>query len=216
MSQTVLEVEIAVDESVADEVPPDCTIAAITAAVRAAAATQGFHIGEIGIRLTDDRSIHAINQAHLDHDYPTDVISFGYEACRPRLEGEMIVSVQTAASNAMELDQPTTREILLYVVHGTLHIAGLNDRDEASAAAMRSAEAAALDQLPLDSPPSPRFGERGLGGEGSSPDPEPTERAKQPLTPQPPLPEAGRGGEMAFKNLPQLGRGRALPGCDRA
>ena len=147
MNGPELRVDITVDPSVADEVPGDCTDAAITAAVRVAAASQGFHRGEIGVRLTGDDEIHRINARHLGHDYPTDVISFGYDAESPRLEGELVLSVQTASANAAEWGRFVTEEILLYVVHGTLHIAGLDDADPDSIARMRFHETSVMRDL---------------------------------------------------------------------
>ena len=69
---------------------------AIEQAAAAAASSRGFNRGEIGIRVADDNAVHDINRKHLNHDHPTDVISFAYEADAPRIEGEIIVSAETA------------------------------------------------------------------------------------------------------------------------
>ena len=138
----------------------------IRAAVIAAARHRGGDLGEIGVRVTDDETIRQINVRHLRHDYPTDVISFPYELAPPVVEGELVVSVETAVREAESRSGDdgtdshrtvddggrwTARdEFLLYVVHGTLHVAGMDDRDPADRAAMRRAEEAVLTSIGVD------------------------------------------------------------------
>ncbi len=138
-----LEVEINVDPKFSNDVDED----SIRAAVIAAAQHRGFHTGEIGVRVTDDSTIRQINMRHLDHDYETDVISFAYTADSPRIEGELVVSIETARDRAAEIHWNATHELLLYVVHGTLHIAGMDDHDDEDRAAMRAAERDVMTEL---------------------------------------------------------------------
>jgi probable rRNA maturation factor len=119
-------------------------------AVAAAAADRGYHRGEIGIRVTNDTGIHQINRDHLGHDYPTDVISFAYHADKPAVEGELIVSVDTASERANEFGWPVAHELALYVVHGTLHITGMDDQDPSHRTEMRDAEQRIMMQLGID------------------------------------------------------------------
>ena len=119
-------------------------------AVAAAAAYRGYDAGVIGIRVTGDAEIHHVNRQHLGHDYPTDVISFAYRDERPILEGELIVSAETAHQRAAELGWPVSSELILYMVHGTLHIAGMDDQSERDRAAMREAERCVMLQLGID------------------------------------------------------------------
>ena len=133
---TLLNIEIIVDEDVnyvANE-------QRLRDACTAATSLRDFHQGEIGIRVTTDAAIHQINRDHLGHDYPTDVISFPYAANRPHIEGELVVSVDTAAERANELGWSVDHELLLYVVHGTLHITGMDDHEPQDRLAMRRAE----------------------------------------------------------------------------
>ncbi len=69
--QVPLTIEVDIDTN-------DDLHAAICRAVRQAAQYRGFGRGSIGVLITDDETIHEINARHLSHDYPTDVISFGY------------------------------------------------------------------------------------------------------------------------------------------
>ncbi|MCO8120917.1 rRNA maturation RNase YbeY [Stieleria sp. TO1_6] len=125
----------------------DLTDQRIVQAVVLAAAERGFDSGEIGVRVTDDRSIHEINRRHLSHDYPTDVISFMYRADGGQLEGELVVSIDTAAENADQADWSVAEELLLYVIHGVLHIGGMDDHAPDDREAMRRSERAVLQRM---------------------------------------------------------------------
>lgn len=116
-------------------------------AVIAAAEHRGFRTGRIGVRVTDDATIHELNRKHMGHDYPTDVISFGYESRQQHVEGELVVSFDTARDRADEIGWPVSSELLLYVVHGVLHIAGMDDQDPEERRQMRRAEQEVLNQL---------------------------------------------------------------------
>lgn len=119
----------------------------IVDAVETAAKSRGFRSGQIGVRITDDVSIHEVNLRHLSHDYPTDVISFPYSESSDRIEGELVASVETAQQNAVDAGWETASELLLYVIHGVLHIGGMDDHDEADRADMRDAERNVLTRL---------------------------------------------------------------------
>lgn len=113
----------------------------LDATVRRIMADAGYDRGEISVAVVDDPTIHALNRRHLRHDYATDVLSFPLVDEPPRLEGEIVVSAETAASQAGDYGWPAEDELLLYVVHGALHLVGFGDKTEAAAAAMRQAEA---------------------------------------------------------------------------
>ena len=122
----------------------------VRAAVLAAANERGFKRGNIGIRITDDATIHRINQVHLGHDYPTDVISFDYGSAEPTIDGEMVVSADMAAWRAAELGWPMDHELALYIVHGTLHIAGFDDISDSDRESMRAAEQRVMISLGIE------------------------------------------------------------------
>lgn len=119
----------------------------IRAAVRAAAAQRDCDAGEIGVAIVDDAQIHRLNRQHLQHDYPTDVISFPYGLAPPRVEGELVVSWDTALREAQQVGWAADEELLLYIVHGTLHLVGMDDQQPSDRAVMRRAECAVLEQL---------------------------------------------------------------------
>jgi probable rRNA maturation factor len=99
--------------------------------------------GELSIALVSDEVIAQVHADFMDDPTPTDVITF---PANPQMEsaGEIIVSVDHAISRATELGEPFSRELSLYLIHGWLHLAGYDDRNEADRAEMRQAEQAAL------------------------------------------------------------------------
>jgi len=119
-------------------------------AVVATANSLGFSHGTIGVLITGDAAIHVINREHLRHDYPTDVISFQYDASGDHVEGELVASLDTAVREAIEQGWPPMHELLLYAIHGTLHICGLDDDNEVNRRVMRTAERHVLTMLGIE------------------------------------------------------------------
>lgn len=109
-------------------------------AVRAVLKDAGVDHGEISIAVVEDGQMHALNRKYLDHDYPTDVLSFVLSDEEEQLQGEIIVSSDYAAREAEIYKWRTEDEILLYVIHGSLHLVGYDDQDPASKAKMREQE----------------------------------------------------------------------------
>jgi probable rRNA maturation factor len=133
-------------------------------AIRWALADSPYDEATVSIAIVDDETIHQLNRQFLAHDYPTDVLSFTLEDEPPRLEGEIVVSVDTARQNAVEAGWSADDELLLYVIHGTLHLAGYLDKDPEDYAEIRAAEAAILDQLGVKrSPTDVRWTSDGAG-----------------------------------------------------
>ena len=141
-----IDVDVVADGSIASPVTSD----QIGRAVRVAASSRGCLTGAICVRITDDPTIRELNRIHLDHDYATDVISFGYQFDPPHVEGELVVSVDTANQKAVELDWPLKHELLLYIVHGVLHICGMDDRDTDDRLEMRKAERRIFEELGIN------------------------------------------------------------------
>lgn len=106
--------------------------------------------GEVSLAIVDDETIHALNVQHLQHDYPTDVISFVLEQTAGYLEGEVIVSADMSATVAQEYGWPAAHELLLYVIHGTLHLVGYDDKDPHKKIEMQSAERRHLQRFSIE------------------------------------------------------------------
>ena len=134
----------------------------LVAAVRGVLQEEGLNRAEISIAVVDDTTIHQLNVQYLNHDYPTDVLSFVLEREEEYVDGELIVSADTAAVESVRYGWDAADELLLYVIHGALHLVGYEDGSDEEIAAMRSREDYYLAQhglqphrLPLDSEQSP-------------------------------------------------------------
>ncbi len=102
---------------------------------------EGVEAASISIALVDDPTIHAINRRHLDHDWPTDVITFVLsDPDESTLAAELVVSAEMAASTARDAGVDPRSELALYLVHGLLHCLGLDDQTPEGAELMRRRE----------------------------------------------------------------------------
>jgi probable rRNA maturation factor len=113
---------------------------------------EGVEAAAINVAIVDDPTIHDLNRRFLDHDEPTDVLSFVLDEEAGRLEGDVIASADTAARIAAQLQWPASDELLLYAVHGTLHLVGYDDLDPDSRSEMRERERHYLAKFGLSSP----------------------------------------------------------------
>jgi probable rRNA maturation factor len=111
---------------------------------------------EMSVAVVDDPTIHALNRRYLSHDGPTDVLSFVLERSGQKLEGEVVVSAETATRAAARFGWSADDELLLYVIHGTLHLVGHDDQTPPQRAAMRARERACLARFGLE----PRYDEQ--------------------------------------------------------
>jgi len=119
----------------------------LEAAIRSIFRQSSYDAGTVSLAVVDDPTIHEINRQYLGHDYPTDVLSFALEEEAPYFEGELIISTDTAVRNAAQYDWPASSELLLYVIHGALHLVGFRDKQPDEIAAMQAAEARHLLEL---------------------------------------------------------------------
>jgi probable rRNA maturation factor len=105
---------------------------------------------KVNLAFVDDATIAGLNQRFLNHAGPTDVITFPY-SCRgaKKLEGEVVIGVEVAQRQAAERGHEIILELCLYVIHGTLHLCGYDDRSPRDAAVMRRKEREYLRQLNL-------------------------------------------------------------------
>jgi probable rRNA maturation factor len=88
---------------------------------------EGIERATLSIAVVSDRAIRPLNRRFLQHDYATDVLSFLLDSGPGWLDGEIIVSADTAAAQAPQYGESAADELLLYVIHGTLHLAGYDD-----------------------------------------------------------------------------------------
>jgi probable rRNA maturation factor len=102
---------------------------------------EGVKDAEISLAFVDNPTIHRLNQRYLQHDEPTDVLSFPLsEPNTAKLAGELVIGVEVARAAAQERGHDVQVELALYVIHGLLHLCGYDDHDDADRAAMRERE----------------------------------------------------------------------------
>ena len=109
-------------------------------AIQRVLAGHGVTTAEVSVAVGDDARIQALNRVHLSHDYPTDVLSFVYHANGNTVNGELVVSAETARRAGAEHGMAPHDELLLYIVHGTLHLVGCDDQTDDARRAMRAHE----------------------------------------------------------------------------
>lgn len=140
-------------------------VTALQSAVEHALRMEEVQAAILSVTIVDDATIHQLNRDHLDHDYPTDVISFQLDWSSPEhseppqtptgrsagsaIEGEIITSLDYAKQSAPDGNWSTKDELTLYVIHGLLHICGYDDLSAAEKRIMRSRERSLLDGLGL-------------------------------------------------------------------
>ena len=135
MTNRRFQIEVANDQ---DALPIDA--AQLREAVASVLYGEGLREAEVSIAIVDDPTIWQLNKLHLQHDYPTDVLSFLLTRDHDYLDGEVIVSADTAIREAASFDWEPQTELLLYVIHGTLHLAGHDDLEDEARATMRQRE----------------------------------------------------------------------------
>jgi probable rRNA maturation factor len=112
----------------------------------------GEEIGdfEISLAFVDNETIHVLNKRYLDHDEPTDVLSFPLsDPSAKKLSGELVIGVEVAKDRAEEMGHAVDAELALYVIHGLLHLCGYDDKRPDLETEMRARERHWLAQFGL-------------------------------------------------------------------
>ncbi|WP_315181477.1 rRNA maturation RNase YbeY [Alloprevotella tannerae] len=111
--------------------------------VRRVAATYGKKVGEIAYIFCDDEKILEVNQQYLNHDYYTDIITFDYTEGNV-LSGDLFISLDTVRTNAEQRNISYREELDRVIIHGILHLCGINDKGPGERQLMEAAENKAL------------------------------------------------------------------------
>ena len=115
-----------------------------TAWIKAVAQTYGKKVGEVGYMFVNDEKILEINNEYLGHDYYTDVITFDYDE-DDVVNGDIVISLDTVRTNAELFDKAYEDELYRVIIHGILHLCGLNDKGPGERELMETAENKALE-----------------------------------------------------------------------
>lgn len=114
-----------------------------TAWIRAVAKSYGRRVGEVGYMFVNDDKILEVNREYLGHDYYTDVITFDYDE-DDVVSGDVVISLDTVASNAHLFNKTYEEELYRVIIHGILHLCGINDKGPGEREQMEAAENKAL------------------------------------------------------------------------
>jgi len=111
---------------------------------------EGVKACKVTLAFVDNAHIHRLNKQFLDHDEPTDVLTFPYsDAGAKTLEGEVVIGYEVAKEYAADRGHDAALELALYVIHGCLHLCGYTDTDARGEREMRAKEREYLKKLNL-------------------------------------------------------------------
>ena len=111
--------------------------------IKAVAADYGRTVGEVGYMFVDDEKILEVNREYLGHDYYTDVITFDYDEDNV-VSGDIVISLDTVRSNAELFGKSYDEEFYRVLIHGIMHLCGINDKCPGEREVMEAAENKAL------------------------------------------------------------------------
>ena len=114
-----------------------------TAWIKRVAASYGRKVGETGYLFCDDEKILEVNREYLQHDYYTDIITFDYDE-DDIISGDLVISLDTVKSNAELFHKNYDEELHRVIIHGILHLCGINDKGPGEREIMEAAENKAL------------------------------------------------------------------------
>ena len=106
-------------------------------------ASYGKKVGEIGYLFVNDDKILEVNNEFLGHDYYTDIITFDYDEGNV-VNGDLVISLDTVRSNAELFNKEYDEELHRVIIHGILHLCGINDKGPGEREIMEAAEDKAL------------------------------------------------------------------------
>ena len=136
--------------SVANPYDYPLDFARVKDAARTVLEGEGVRASKVTIAFVDNPHIHRLNKQFLNHDEPTDVLTFPYsEPGAKVLEGEVVIGYDIAKEYANDRGHEWHVELLLYVIHGCLHLCGYDDSDARGEREMRAKEREYLAKLAL-------------------------------------------------------------------
>lgn len=103
-------------------------------------------VGNLTYIFCDDPKILEVNRTYLKHDYFTDIITFDYSNHR-RISGDLFISLETVRTNAAQFAKSYDEELMRVVIHGVLHLIGINDKGPGEREIMEAHENEALAML---------------------------------------------------------------------
>ena len=115
----------------------------VTKWIRAVAASYGRKVGEVGYLFCDDEKILQVNREYPQHDYYTDIITVDDDE-GDTINGDLVISLDTVRTNAEQFGKAYEEELMRVIIHGILHLCGINDKGPGEREIMEAAENKAL------------------------------------------------------------------------
>ena len=123
---------------------PDIKKRPTTAWIRNVAATYGKKVGDVNYIFCNDERILEVNREYLQHDYYTDIITFDYTE-GDTISGDLFISLDTVKTNSEQFATEYDEELHRTIIHGILHLCGINDKGPGEREIMEAAENRALE-----------------------------------------------------------------------
>lgn len=95
--------------------------------IKTVASQHGKKVGSIGYIFCSDEKILEVNKSYLQHDYYTDIITFNYNE-GDTISGDIFISLDTVRSNSENFKTDYNEELHRVIIHGILHLCGINDK----------------------------------------------------------------------------------------
>ncbi|MBO7281068.1 MAG: rRNA maturation RNase YbeY [Bacteroidaceae bacterium] len=118
----------------------------VSAWIKKVAAGHGKKVGDIAYIFCNDEKILEVNREYLQHDYYTDIITFDYTE-ENVISGDLFISLDTVLSNSEQLGVQYEQELYRVIIHGILHLCGINDKGEGEREIMEREENEAIAML---------------------------------------------------------------------
>lgn len=126
---------------------PDIKKGKVSTWIKEVAATYNKRVGDISYIFCSDEKILEVNRQYLEHDYYTDIITFDYTT-GDVISGDLFISLETVRTNSEKFNTPYNEELHRTIIHGILHLCGINDKGPGEREIMEANENNALAMLP--------------------------------------------------------------------
>lgn len=107
------------------------------------AADHGLELKKVAFTFMKDEALWVLNQQHLNHHTYTDILTFDYSTehkGKRHIYGEIFISIERVAENAVLFEQSMETELMRVVFHGMLHLCGYKDKTASQKKQMREQE----------------------------------------------------------------------------
>ena len=108
--------------------------------IKSAIVQENFKLGDLNIVFCSDYFLHNLNERYLNHDSFTDIITFPFENSGDKISGDIFISIDRVAENAIKYNQLQNVELRRVIIHGVLHLCGYPDKTRKQKEVMRAKE----------------------------------------------------------------------------